>query len=365
MCPLVKELGSRANIQQVVCVTAQHRDMLDQILADFGVVPQHDLNIMRHGQTLSQIMSRALEGLEAVIKAEAPDLVLAHGDTATTFAASLAAYYHRIKLGHVEAGLRTYDKYQPYPEEMNRRLTGVLADLHFAPTSLSKENLLKENISADSIYVTGNTQIDALKYSLKPNYTFRTEALNGVDYENRRVVTVTAHRSENIGAPMERICRALRKLADQHDIYLVWPVHANPAVGNTVREYLAGHERVLLTPPVDMNDMHNLLSRSYMVLTDSGGLQEEAPALRKPTLVLRNVTERPEGVTAGTLRLTGSEDEDEIYEMASQLLTDPAEYAKMADSPNPYGDGNASRRIADIIEYSFGFTAERPEDYKA
>ena len=363
MAPLVKALDKEPKTESIVCVTAQHREMLDQVLEDFKIVPDYDLNIMKAGQTLEDITVRALTGIGEVIREVKPDIVLVHGDTSTTFAASLASYYNQTKVGHVEAGLRTYDKYQPFPEEMNRRLTGAIADLHFSPTKMAKENLLKENIDENGIFITGNTAIDALKTTIDDSYVFTVDELNKIDFKNKRVITITAHRRENLGEPLKNICRAFRRIADDYeDVEMVYAVHKNPAVSNTVHEILGGHERIHLLDPLDLRDMHNLMNRSYLVMTDSGGLQEEVPSMGKPVLVLRNVTERPEGVDAGTLKLAGT-DENTVYGMAKQLLDDKEEYRKMAVAKNPFGDGNASERIVGAILYSFGLSDERPADY--
>lgn len=363
MAPLVKTLEKEVNTESIVCVTAQHREMLDQVLRDFDIEPDYDLNIMKAGQTLEDITVRALKGIGEVIREVKPDIVLVHGDTSTTFAASLAAYYNQTKVGHVEAGLRTYDKYQPFPEEMNRRLTGAIADLHFSPTEPSKKNLLKENIDENSIFITGNTAIDALKTTIDDSYKFTVDELNSIEYQNKRVITITAHRRENLGEPLENICKALRRIANEYeDVELVYAVHKNPAVSNPVHNILGGHGRIHLLDPLDIKDMHNLMNRSYMVMTDSGGLQEEVPSMGKPVLVLRNVTERPEGVEAGTLKLAGT-DEDTVYSMAKELLDNGDEYRKMAVAKNPFGDGNASERIVRAILYSFGINKERPADY--
>ena len=363
MAPLVKALDKEPKTESIVCVTAQHREMLDQVLEDFKIVPDYDLNIMKAGQTLEDITVRALTGIGEVIREVKPDIVLVHGDTSTTFAASLASYYNQTKVGHVEAGLRTYDKYQPFPEEMNRRLTGAIADLHLSPTKMAKENLLKENIDENGIFITGNTAIDALKTTIDDSYVFTVDELNKIDFKNKRVITITAHRRENLGEPLKNICRAFRRIADDYeDVEMVYAVHKNPAVSNTVHEILGGHERIHLLDPLDLRDMHNLMNRSYLVMTDSGGLQEEVPSMGKPVLVLRNVTERPEGVEAGTLKLAGT-DENTVYGMAKQLLDDKEEYRKMAVAKNPFGDGNASERIVGAILYSFGLSDERPADY--
>ena len=363
MAPLVKELEKTPEIESIVCVTAQHREMLDQVLEIFDLHPQHDLNIMQARQTLAGITTRALTGLEEVMGKEKPDIVLVHGDTSTTFAGALAAYYNQVKVGHVEAGLRTYDKYQPFPEEMNRQLTGTLTDLHFAPTPLAKEHLLKENIGEDGIFITGNTVIDALAHTIEEDYTFTVEELNKIDFKNKRVIAMTAHRRENLGEPLRNICHAVKRLVEEYpDVEVVYAVHKNPAVVEPVHEILGGNDRIHLTDPLDLKDMHNLMCRSFFVMTDSGGLQEEVPSMGKPVLVLRNVTERPEGVEAGTLKLAGT-DEEVIYSMAKELLDNKEEYEKMAQAKNPFGDGQASRRIVESILYHFGKKADRPDEY--
>lgn len=363
MAPLVKELEKTPEIESIVCVTAQHREMLDQVLEIFDLHPQYDLNIMQARQTLAGITTRALTGLEEVMGKEKPDIVLVHGDTSTTFAGALAAYYNQVKVGHVEAGLRTYDKYQPFPEEMNRRLTGALTDLHFAPTPLAKEHLLKENIGEEGIFITGNTVIDALAHTIEEDYTFTVEELNKIDFKGKRVIAMTAHRRENLGEPLRNICRAVKRLVEEYpDVEVVYAVHKNPAVVEPVHEILGGNDRIHLTDPLDLKDMHNLMCRSFFVMTDSGGLQEEVPSMGKPVLVLRNVTERPEGVEAGTLKLAGTE-EDVIYHMAKELLDDKEEYEKMAQAKNPFGDGQASRRIVESILYAFGKKKDRPDEY--
>ncbi|HHV74790.1 MAG TPA: UDP-N-acetylglucosamine 2-epimerase (non-hydrolyzing) [Thermoanaerobacterium sp.] len=364
MAPLVKELESASDIETVVCVTAQHRDMLDQVLRLFNVIPKYDLDVMKESQSLSDITSSVLRGLDDVLGKEKPDLILVHGDTTTTFVAALSAFYKKIKIGHVEAGLRSFDKWFPYPEEMNRKLTGALSDLHFAPTQTAKDNLLKEGVDESSIFVTGNTVIDAMKYTVKENYIFRDDRLNEVDYKNRKVIVVTAHRRENWGLPIENICNALRKIAiDFKDTYIIYPVHKNPVVRDMVFSILDNLDNVLLLNPIDTDEMHNLLKRCYMVMTDSGGLQEEVPSLGKPVLVLRDVTERPEAVKAGTVKIIGT-DFDRVYSEAKLLLTDKDEYDKMANAVNPYGDGNASRRIVQAIKYAFGLTDEKVDEFK-
>ena len=348
MAPLVQELARRPGIESLCCVTAQHRQMLDSVLHIFGLTPDYDLNIMQPRQTLSSITSRCLLGMEEVLEQAKPDLVLVHGDTSTTFAGALAAFYHQIPVGHVEAGLRTWDRYSPFPEEMNRTMVGDLAELHFCPTQSNRDNLAREGIT-EGVYITGNTVIDALATTVRKDFVFTTQLLNTLDYENRRVILVTCHRRENYGAPMAQIMTALRRLADDFpQVDLVYPVHLSPVVREAAEQYLSGHERIHLIEPLDVAEMHNLMGRCYFVMTDSGGLQEEAPALGKPVLVLRRETERPEAVAAGTARLAGTQ-EQQVYDMAAQLLTDPAAYAQMAHAVNPYGDGHACARIADAV----------------
>lgn len=359
MAPLVKELEKNPQIESIVCVTAQHRQMLDQVLEIFDIKPDYDLDIMKDRQTLIGITTKVLEGLDGVLKEAKPDIVLVHGDTSTTFVGALAAFYNQIPVGHVEAGLRTYDKYSPFPEEMNRCLTGRIADLHFSPTISNRNNLIKENISDDDIFITGNTVIDALKTTVSADYKL-CASMDNVDF-SKRVILVTAHRRENLGEPLENICRALKRIVTEfEDVELVYPVHLNPAVRETVNKYLSGMDRVHLIDPIDVRDMHNAMDRSYMIMTDSGGLQEEAPSLGKPVLVLRNETERPEAVEAGTVKIAGV-NEEVIYEMAKKILTDKNEYDKMARAVNPYGDGEASRRTVEAILYHFG-KGEKPED---
>ena len=354
MAPLVKELEKNSDrIESIVCVTAQHREMLDQVLKIFDITPDYDLNIMHDRQTLVGIATRALEGLDEVIKKVEPDIVLVHGDTSTTFAGSLAAYYNQTAVGHVEAGLRTYDKYFPFPEEINRRITGVIADMHFAPTQRNYNNLVSENTDPDKIYITGNTVIDALKTTVRDDYIFADEGLKSLDWENKRVIVMTAHRRENLGEPLRNICRAVLRIVNEfEDVQVVYPVHLNPAVRETVFEILGGHDRIKLIDPVNADELHNSIKRGYLVLTDSGGLQEEAPSLGKPVLVLRNETERPEAVEAGTVKIAGV-DEENIYRMTKELLTDSEEYSKMARAVNPYGDGHASERIVKAIIEKF------------
>ncbi len=363
MCPLVLELKKYENITPVVCVTAQHREMLDQVLNIFGIKPDYDLDIMKTRQTLNGITTRVLEGMEEVLKKEKPDIVLVHGDTSTSFVAALAAFYEQIKVGHVEAGLRTYDIYSPFPEEMNRQLTGRIANLHFSPTQRNFDNLVKENIDTEKIYITGNTVIDALKTTVKDNYQFENECLKSLDFENKRVIVVTAHRRENLGKPLEDICTAISEIVDEYeDTEVVYPVHLNPAVRETVWGILGNKERVHLIDPLDVMELHNAISRSFMVMTDSGGIQEEAPALAKPVLVLRRETERPEAVAAGTVKIAGVS-KDVIKSLAKELLDSPGEYRKMAQAANPYGDGEASRRICEAILYEFGVFSNKPDKF--
>ncbi len=363
MAPLVKELKKYAQFETTVCVTAQHREMLDQVLELFKINPGYDLNIMKSRQSLTDVTINALSGLEKVLKKEKPGMVLVHGDTTTTFTGSLAAFYNSVKVGHVEAGLRTFDKYFPYPEEINRKLTGALADLHFAPTETNKANLIRENIYEGNVYITGNTAIDALNTTVDKNFRFANDELTGIDFK-KRILAVTAHRRENLGRPLENICQALKRLANRYnDIQIVYSVHLNPEVRETAKRILDKHERISLISPLAPHDMHNFLDRSYMVLTDSGGLQEEAPALGKPVLVLRNETERPEAIASGTAILAGT-DEEGIYKLACSLLESKDNYDKMARAVNPYGDGKASLRIARALLYFFGYINNRPQDFK-
>ncbi|MDO4481837.1 MAG: UDP-N-acetylglucosamine 2-epimerase (non-hydrolyzing) [Bacillota bacterium] len=353
MAPLVKALEADEKIESVLCVTAQHREMLDQVLSLFELTPKYDLNIMKPNQTLSMITANVLNGLDRIVDTEKPDVILVHGDTTTTFAASLSAFYHKTKIGHVEAGLRTGDKYSPYPEEMNRVLTGHMADFHFAPTENNRNNLLKEGIPEDRIFVTGNTVIDALLEVAGKEYEFEDETLKNIDFEGKRVITVTCHRRENLGENMVNIFSAIRDIALKYDdVEIVYPVHLNPAVRNTANEILEGVERVHLISPLQYQPFVNLMAKSFFILTDSGGMQEEAPALGKPVLVVRKETERPEAVEAGTARLAGVE-RDEIYRMACELLDDPAAYEKMSKAANPYGDGTASAGIKEVLKKHF------------
>lgn len=346
MAPLVKELQKRESLETIVCVTAQHRQMLDQVLTTFAIHPDYDLDIMKEHQTLTQITARVLTGLETIMQQEKPDLVLVHGDTSTTYAGALAAFYNHIRIGHVEAGLRTYDKYSPFPEEMNRQMVGVLADLHFAPTEKSRDNLLREGKAPERIFVTGNTAIDALQTTVCDGYTHPVLTWA----KDSRLILLTAHRRENLGDPMWHMFKAILRIVEEHpDVKVVYPIHMNPTVRQIAAEVFGNHERIRLIEPLEVFDFHNFIARSYLILTDSGGIQEEAPSLGKPVLVLRDTTERPEGVAAGTLKLAGTK-EAVIYEYIKELLTNPKAYKAMAHAANPYGDGHASERIADVIE---------------
>ena len=349
MAPLVKELEKRPEIESFVCVTAQHREMLDQVLATFQITPDYDLNMMKQGQTLSDITTRALNGIDSVLKEAKPDIVLVHGDTSTTFAGALAAFYNQIAIGHVEAGLRTYDKYSPYPEEMNRQMVDCMTDMYFAPTQLSRENLLKENLPDEKIYVTGNTVIDAMSTTVDESYTHpELEWLDG-----DKLILLTAHRRENLGEPMRNIFRGIRKVLDEVPGYkVIYPIHKNPLVRAAADEIFGDCDRVKLIEPLEVFDFHNFQNKAHIILSDSGGIQEEAPSLGKPVLVLRNTTERPEGIAAGTLKLVGT-DSEVIYRETLRLLTDSEEYDRMSKASNPYGDGHASERIVDAIIEKF------------
>jgi len=363
MAPLVRELQFRKDIESICCVTAQHRQMLDSVLEVFHLQPDWDLNIMTPRQTLSTITSKCLLGMDEAIEKLQPDMILVHGDTSTTFAGALSAFYHQVPVGHVEAGLRTYDKYSPFPEEMNRKMVTALADLYFCPTENNRRNLEKEGVTK-GVFVTGNTVIDALKTTVRPDYVFANATLNKLPYGEKKIVLVTCHRRENYGEPMKNIMLALRQIAlDNEDVELVYPVHLSPVVQEAVDRYLRGTPRVHLIDPLPADEMHNLMARCYMVLTDSGGLQEEAPALGKPVLVMRRETERPEAVEAGTVKLAGVEYET-IVSMANELIRQPEAYAAMAHAVNPYGDGNACARIADAILWYFRRLPEKPEDFK-
>jgi len=363
MAPLVKELEKGSHIESKVCVTAQHREMLDQVLEYFDIKTDFDLNIMKTKQSLTGITNNILTGMEEIFNTYTPDLILVHGDTTTTFSSSLAAFYKQIKIGHVEAGLRSFDKYFPYPEEMNRKLTGALADMHFAPTANSKNNLLKEGVKEEDIFVTGNTVIDAMDSTVKENYVFKYDQLNSMDL-SKKTIMVTAHRRENWGEGIKNICNGLKEIVRTNkDVQVIYLVHLNPIVKEMAEEILGEEERVYLLPPLDTSDTHNLMNKSYMIMTDSGGLQEEAPHLGKPVLVLRDVTERPEAVMAGTVKLLGT-DYNRIVEEANLLLNNSEIYDKMTKAINPYGDGKASKRIVESILFKFGINSEIPEEFK-
>lgn len=345
MAPLVKELEKRKEIESIVCVTAQHREMLDQVLNIFQINPKYDLNIMKQGQTLSEITSRVLMGLEEVIQKEKPNIILVHGDTTTTFSGALAAFYNQVDIGHVEAGLRTWNKYSPFPEEMNRQMVDRMTDMFFAPTNISKNNLLKEGIDESKIYVTGNTAIDAMKYTVNNNYT--NELFDWLG--DSKFILLTAHRRENLGEPMYNIFRAVKRIVDENkEVKVIYPIHMNPKVRQIANDVLKDNDRVKIIEPLEVVDFHNFINRSYLILTDSGGIQEEAPSLGKPVLVLRDTTERPEGIDAGTLKLVGT-DEEVIYKETKSLLNNKVEYEKMSKATNPYGDGTTSIQIVDAI----------------
>lgn len=362
MAPLVKELAKYPDLESICCLTGQHREMLDSVMDIFQLKGDYDLDIMEKRQTLSTITTKTLLGMERVMEQCKPDMILVHGDTSTTFAGALAAFYHQVPVGHVEAGLRTWDKYSPFPEEMNRTMVGDIAELHFSPTKSNADNLRREAIGG-KIFITGNTAIDAMGYTVKEDYVFADDTLNHLDFENRRVIVVTCHRRENYGEPMENIMKAIAEVVRLHpDVDVVYPVHLSPVVRECAAKYLGGKDRIYLIDPVDVQEMHNLIARCYMVMTDSGGLQEEAPALGKPVLVMRKETERPEAVAAGTAKLAGV-CYDDILAMANELLDSKEAYAAMAKAVNPYGDGQACRRIAHAIRYHFGLTDEVPEDF--
>ena len=361
MAPLVLELAKRPEFVSMCCLTGQHRQMLASVMEIFELKADYDLDIMEKQQTLSTITTKTILGMDKVLEEAKPDLVLVHGDTSTTFAGALAAFYHKVCVGHVEAGLRTYDMYSPFPEEMNRTLVGDIARLHFSPTVANAENLRKEAVQGE-IFITGNTVIDAMKTTVRPDFVFANPDLNSMDF-GKRVITMTCHRRENYGQPMEDIMAAARAIVEKYeDVELVYPVHLSPVVQECARRNLGDLKRVHLIEPLDVNEMHNLMARSYMIMTDSGGLQEEAPAMGKPVLVLRKETERPEAIAAGTVKLAGV-DKDEIVKLASELLEDECIYQSMAKAVNPYGDGTACARIAEAIKWHFGFRADRPADF--
>lgn len=349
MAPIIKEIQKRKDIDQVVCITAQHRQMLDQVINLFDIKPDYDLDIFKPGQSLTDITTNSLKGLEEVIKKERPDILLVQGDTTTVFAGALAAFYQKVRIGHVEAGLRSGNLYSPYPEEANRKLTGIVTDFHFAPTDANRENLLREGYPEEKIFITGNTVIDALKYAVKDDYVFEDERLNKIDFENKRIILLTSHRRENLGKPMEDIFRAVNDaIALFDDVLVVFPVHLNPKVRDLANKAFVNNPKVLLTEPLDYGPFTNIMAKIYLAVTDSGGLQEEAPALGKPVLVIREETERPEGVEAGTAKLVGTKYKD-VYENLVKLLEDDREYEEMAKAVNPYGDGRASEKIVDVI----------------
>lgn len=360
MAPLVLQLKKDEQLEPIVVVTAQHREMLDSVLDTFGIEPDYDLNVMKQGQTLSEVTSRVLTGLESVIKQAKPDMILVHGDTTTTFAGSLAAFYNEISIGHVEAGLRTWNKYSPFPEEMNRQMTGVMADIHFAPTEQAAQNLLNEKKDPNKVVVTGNTAIDAMHTTVDDQY--HSEIIQR--HQGKRIILLTAHRRENIGTPMENIFKAVRRIVEEvEDAVIVYPMHKNPKVREIAYRHLNDHERIELIEPLEVVDFHNFAHQAHFILTDSGGVQEEAPSLGKPVLVLRDTTERPEGVEAGTLKLVGTEEND-VYEATRALLTDESLYQAMSIAQNPYGDGQASKRICENIKYMYGLIEEKPEGFK-
>ena len=362
MAPLVLELQNRPEFVSMCCLTGQHRQMLDSVMEIFELKAEYDLDIMEKQQTLSTITTKTILGMDKVLEEAKPDLVLVHGDTSTTFAGALAAFYHRVTVGHVEAGLRTYDMYSPFPEEMNRTLVGDIARLHFSPTVANAENLRKEAVQGE-IFITGNTVIDAMRTTVRPDFVFANPELNALDF-GKRVITLTCHRRENYGQPMEDIMAAVRHIVEKYEnVEVVYPVHLSPVVQECARRNLGDLKRVHLIEPLDVNEMHNLMARSYMIMTDSGGLQEEAPAMGKPVLVLRKETERPEAIAAGTVKLAGV-DKDEIIRLASELLEDEIVYQSMAKAVNPYGDGTACARIAEAIKWHFGFREDRPADFQ-
>ncbi|ARJ50276.1 non-hydrolyzing UDP-N-acetylglucosamine 2-epimerase [Staphylococcus lutrae] len=360
MAPLVLQLKKETLLEPIVVVTAQHREMLDSVLDTFGIEPDYDLNVMKQGQSLSEVTSRVILGLEDVIQQAQPDMILVHGDTTTTFAGSLAAFYNEISIGHVEAGLRTWNKYSPFPEEINRQMTGIMADLHFAPTEQAQKNLLQENKAPEKVVITGNTAIDAMHTTVDPQY--HSEIIQR--HKGQRIILLTAHRRENIGTPMHHIFKAVRRIVEEfEDTVIVYPMHKNPKVREIAYQHLSDHERIELIEPLEVVDFHNFAHQAHFILTDSGGVQEEAPSLGKPVLVLRDTTERPEGVAAGTLRLVGTAEVD-VYEATKTLLTDESLYNAMSVAQNPYGDGHASERICENIKYYFGLIQDKPDSFK-
>ena len=363
MAPVVKALEAADDMESIVTVTAQHREMLDQVLHLFSITPDYDLNIMSQGQTLYDVTCKALLGLQGVLKEAKPDVVLVHGDTTTTFVGALAAFYEGIPVGHVEAGLRTGNIYSPFPEEMNRKLTGAIGSYHFAPTSTSESNLLKENINPAHLYVTGNTVIDALQTTVQTDYTFKEELLNQIDYINNKVILVTTHRRENLGDPMRNVYEAIRDIInEQEDVEVIFPMHRNPKVRNIVQDVLGHMDRVHLIEPLEYEPFANLMARTYLIMTDSGGIQEEAPSLGKPVLVLRDTTERPEAVEAGTVKLVGT-DKESVYRTATELIVNKEAYLAMSNAVNPYGDGLASDRIVQALRYEFFEDQDKPTTF--
>ncbi|MCG3400173.1 non-hydrolyzing UDP-N-acetylglucosamine 2-epimerase [Staphylococcus massiliensis] len=361
MAPLVLQLKKDEQLEPIVVVTAQHREMLDSVLETFDITPDYDLDVMQPGQTLSQVTSKVLNGLEEVIQEAKPDMILVHGDTTTTFAGGLAAFYNEVSIGHVEAGLRTWNKYSPFPEEMNRQMTGIMADLHFAPTDKSEQNLLNENKPQESVVITGNTAIDAMNTTVRDSY--KSEIIDR--HEDKRIILLTAHRRENLGEPMENIFKAVRRIVEEEeDTVVVYPMHKNPKVREIAKRHLDDHDRIELIEPLEVIDFHNFAHQAHLILTDSGGVQEEAPSLGKPVLVLRDTTERPEGVEAGTLKLAGTDEED-VYRLTKELLNDQELYKRMSIAQNPYGDGKASERICENIKFYYNLISEKPAPFKA
>ncbi|EKU47167.1 non-hydrolyzing UDP-N-acetylglucosamine 2-epimerase [Staphylococcus massiliensis] len=361
MAPLVLQLKKDEQLEPIVVVTAQHREMLDSVLETFDITPDYDLDVMQPGQTLSQVTSKVLNGLEEVIQEAKPDMILVHGDTTTTFAGGLAAFYNEVSIGHVEAGLRTWNKYSPFPEEMNRQMTGIMADLHFAPTDKSEQNLLNENKPQESVVITGNTAIDAMNTTVRDSY--KSEIID--KHEDKRIILLTAHRRENLGEPMENIFKAVRRIVEEEeDTVVVYPMHKNPKVREIAKRHLDDHDRIELIEPLEVIDFHNFAHQAHLILTDSGGVQEEAPSLGKPVLVLRDTTERPEGVEAGTLKLAGTDEED-VYRLTKELLNDQELYKRMSIAQNPYGDGKASERICENIKFYYNLISEKPAPFKA
>ena len=362
LVPIIKEMQTKKNLFDIkICVTAQHREMLDLVLKDFDIKPDYDLDIMQKKQSLSDMTSKMIFELEKILRINKPDIILVHGDTTTTFVGALVGFYNKIKIGHIEAGLRSYNKFEPFPEEINRKLVTQMTDLYFAPTNLSKQNLIKENIDEKNIFVTGNTAIDNIAFNIKKDYVFKNKLLAKLDFENKKIIIITAHRRENFGLPLKNICEAILKLSQNKNLEFVYAVHPNPNVKNLVYDILDKQKNIYLLPPLDIKDMHNLIYKSFLVMTDSGGLQEEAPALNKPVLVLRNITERPEGLLTGALKLVGTE-QNNIIKSIKALINNPEEYKLMSMAKNPFGDGLASKRICESILFYFG-CGSKPKDF--